>query len=348
MTQALDCHWSQLTALNSGAIAILQLTGPDAASVLERLTSFSDWKPGVLRHVHFGDIDDGLAVLLNAETAQIMPHGGPRVLQRLAQELASLGAGHDPVPDPTSVFPEAADAFEARMLESLAHAASPAAMDLLLAQPVRWRHWRAQSESHRKTSLPRIAERSQRWNRLLTPATVAVVGRPNVGKSTLGNRMLGQAASLVADLPGTTRDWVAGFANLRASWGDVVVRWLDTPGIRQSDDPIEQRAIELAQQVIASADVVVTVRDELGEWIEAAALPRKPDVWVVNKCDDAAEGMSEPAGDRAGQSAKDPLRISALHGRNLRALEAAVLRCLGLDAPPEPDELWLLDSSQLA
>ncbi|NJL31882.1 MAG: GTP-binding protein [Phycisphaerales bacterium] len=69
------------------------------------------------------------------------------------------------------------------------------------------------------------------WNATAAYRGVVVAGQPNVGKSTLMNKMLGRSASLVADLPGTTRDWVAGWVELEG----VALHWMDTPGLRHTD-----------------------------------------------------------------------------------------------------------------
>src|SRR5690606_37975884 len=100
--------------------------------------------------------------------------------------------------------------IEADMLATITAASSPAAVDRLLDQPQRWREALAQND----LDLPHILNLTARLDRLIHPATVVLVGKPNVGKSTLTNHMLGRSVSLVADLPGTTRDWVAGLAEL--------------------------------------------------------------------------------------------------------------------------------------
>ena len=93
--------------------------------------------------------------------------------------------------------------------------------------------------------------------RLLNPATVAIVGPPNVGKSTLANALFGQERSIVADIPGTTRDWVGGTADLAG----LPVVLVDTPGQRVTSDAIEREAIALSRTPIASADLILMVSD---------------------------------------------------------------------------------------
>jgi tRNA modification GTPase len=87
--------------------------------------------------------------------------------------------------------------------------------------------------------------------------TMAIVGRPNVGKSSIFNALLAQNRSIVTEIPGTTRDLVSEFTNI----GGVPVRLLDTAGIRGSDDHIERLGIDRSMQAIADADVVLLVVD---------------------------------------------------------------------------------------
>jgi tRNA U34 5-carboxymethylaminomethyl modifying GTPase MnmE/TrmE len=112
----------------------------------------------------------------------------------------------------------------------------------------------------------------------------------------------------------------------------VAVRWLDTPGMRHSDDPVEQAAVELAGPAIANADVLVAVRDPDQPWPDADVLPRPPDVWVLNKMDQLADDeLALSAVESAITTAEAPLGASALTGLGLKALERAVLRQLGLE-----------------
>lgn len=86
---------------------------------------------------------------------------------------------------------------------------------------------------------------------------VAIVGRPNVGKSTLLNALLNEEKALVSDIAGTTRDAIEDTVNING----VTFRFIDTAGIRQSSDPIEKMGIERTHQSIAKAAVVLLVAD---------------------------------------------------------------------------------------
>jgi len=92
--------------------------------------------------------------------------------------------------------------------------------------------------------------------------SVALVGPVNVGKSSLLNALVGRERALVAAAPGTTRDWL----EVSDDWGGVGVTLIDTAGLRDTADPVEQRGIALGEARVASADVVVVVNDGHAPW----------------------------------------------------------------------------------
>lgn len=310
-----------MTPPTPGAIAVLQLTGGDTARVLAAVTGRADWPVG---HVALADLageDHGLAVRLKPGVAQLMPHGGPGVIRRLLARLTEYGvamATLEAADQARTLYPEADSDLEADVLAAIARAASPAAIDLLARQVPLW-----QGLADRGDTGPTPPEGGDPRDRLLQPPTVVVVGRPNVGKSTLANALAGRTVSIVADLPGTTRDWVGNLLELP---GGIAVQWLDTPGIRDSADAIEQAAIQAARTVVAQADVLIAMRDPETDWPAPADLPRTADLRVVNKIDDAP-----PAGPT------DPeLQISADADRNVNTLQSRVTQMLKLrDLAPE-------------
>ncbi|MBI1369303.1 MAG: hypothetical protein GC162_11705 [Planctomycetes bacterium] len=309
-----DVRFTVATAPAPGAIGLIELRGSGVGDVVSRLTGSA--LTDRARLADFAGIDEGLVVPLRPDVCQLMPHAGPRVMQRLADQLIALGASPDTDASPRDLYPEAASDFDADLLHALAFAASPAAIDLLLDQPRRWR-------THLASPLSDAASgvlSSSPLDHLLKPPTVVLIGPPNVGKSTLSNLVLGRAMSLTADLPGTTRDWVAALAQLPTPIGEVAVRWFDTPGLRDSDDPIEQRAIALARRLIASADVLIALTEPSVAFPPAEALPRTPDLFVLNKSD-LSTAPPPP----------DVLPVSALKNEGLPALSAAIARVLGLE-----------------
>lgn len=299
-----------------GAIAILQLIG-EVEPLLSALTAIKVWPPGRVRLVSMAGIDRGIVVRVSDQVALLMPHGGPRVRQRLSDWMHSQGVIVDGSSNhaPCDLFPEAADEFEALALFAVSRAASPMAVDLLLDQPHRWR------------SAPHLTDgdraRSRRLNRLVDPPLVVVAGRSNVGKSTLSNRLLGRPMSIAADSPGTTRDYTAARINLNG----LVVHWIDTPGLRDSGDPIEQRAIEIAARLIERADLLLAVTDHEHDW---PRLSRPADLRVANKSDLARRGDGD-------------LAISALTGEGIERLVITLREHLVSAAALTHAGPWLFD-----
>lgn len=294
----------------AGAVALIQLQGKGIPAMLSQLTGRDQWALGQVYLSDFAGIDQGLAVLLREDWAQIMPHGGLRVIELLCRKLQAFGCKLREASART-IYPEAASEMEADMLMAMALAPSPAAIDLLLGQQHNWQTGGFDAG--------RIMADTLRFDRLCTMPSIVVVGPANVGKSTLTNRMLGYAASIVADLPGTTRDWVGGMTQLRG----VAVRWMDTPGIRSSDDAIEQHAITLAKQVIEQADVLIHMTDMQHGFESITMTSRQPDLHVLNKADHLDEASRR-------QLPQHILAISAATGLGLAELVEHILKHLGL------------------
>jgi len=163
----------------------------------------------------------------------------------------------------------------------------------------------------------------------MTPI-VAVVGRPNVGKSTLFNRLAGQGIAIVHDSPGVTRDRHYAVAHL---YGRNVTL-VDTGGFDpESDDPMQQGIARHVRAAIAEADVIVCVLDgtlaPTAADREAVQLLRrgdKPVVYVANKVDTAAR--ESDAADLYRLGIPELVPVSALHGRGTAELGEAVAKLL--------------------
>lgn len=114
----------------------------------------------------------------------------------------------------------------------------------------------------------------------------AIIGKPNVGKSSLLNLLLDEDKAIVSNIPGTTRDFVEGVCNV----GNVTLHLIDTAGIRQSDDEIEKIGIERSNNAIKEADLVLLVLDSskfLDSLDEALlnATEHKKRIIIANKSD---------------------------------------------------------------
>ncbi len=172
--------------------------------------------------------------------------------------------------------------------------------------------------------------------------TVAIIGRPNVGKSTLFNRLVGKRLALVDDTPGVTRDRRFADANIAALKFQVI----DTAGLEQAhEDSLEGRMWEQTQAAISEADVCLFLIDSrtgiLPDDRTFAQILRKahcPVVLVANKM----EGKPGEAGyfDAFSLGFGEPVPISAEHGQGMADLHDAIVAAVGEDIayPQEDDE----------
>jgi len=247
-----------LTAPGAAAIAVVRLSGPGVEAFLSR--HFSRPVPtgrcvhGILRD---GEriIDDAVAVR-SGDVLDLNLHGGVWVVRSALQFAQSEGFAISDLmatDGPTEIWQE--------VLRALPHARTEQAVRMLLTQPAAWE----------SISDPRkiLGDSSGKW--LIQTPRVAIVGPANVGKSTLANQLFGQTRSITADLPGTTRDWVGEIANLDG----LAVMLLDTPGIRATNDPIEDAAIAGSAEQVRAADLVVLVFDQSAE-LDRAMLDAYP------------------------------------------------------------------------
>ena len=152
---------------------------------------------------------------------------------------------------------------------------------------------------------------------------VVIAGPPNVGKSSLLNRLVAENRAIVTDIPGTTRDLL--FAD--AEFDGVPVRLTDTAGLREGGDAVEEIGMARARQALANADLVLLLADDtVDECPLALDVPSERILHVRNKVD--------LSGRAPGTDASGGVGISARNGAGLDALRAAVVAAAGV-APGE-------------
>ena len=156
----------------------------------------------------------------------------------------------------------------------------------------------------------RILVEAQSGQRMAQGVKTAIIGQPNVGKSSLLNALLNEDKAIVTDIPGTTRDVVEGTIRLE----NVTLHLMDTAGLRSSDDRVEQLGIAKTRKIIAEADLILFVVDGSQPMsVEEEALLKTLDpnkVLVVYNKNDLV-------------SSQDRLEVSALH-KDIRALIDAI------------------------
>ncbi|HXB63214.1 MAG TPA: tRNA uridine-5-carboxymethylaminomethyl(34) synthesis GTPase MnmE [Acidobacteriaceae bacterium] len=154
--------------------------------------------------------------------------------------------------------------------------------------------------------------------------TLAIVGRPNAGKSSLFNRLIERERAIVTAAPGTTRDLITE----RVAIGGIPVELIDTAGLREGVDEAESLGIAKSREAMADADIVLLVLDasqppHAGDEVLLESIASRPHIVVANKCDLALA------------YAANSIHTSALTGEGISALRDAIVSLVGGGAQSE-------------
>lgn len=166
----------------------------------------------------------------------------------------------------------------------------------------------------------------------MSKPVVAIVGRPNVGKSTLFNKLIGRRVSIVDDTPGVTRDRIYG----ECEWKNRTISIIDTGGIEPySNDIILSQMRRQAQLAIDAADVIVLVTDiksglvatdkEVAEMLQKSG---RPVIVCVNKCDRIGGNIASEFYEFYNLGLGDPIQVSSVHGHGTGDLLDAIYEYL--------------------
>lgn len=324
-----SCASTWTTMSVPGPIAVLQLVG-EIDPVLERIAGCVP-APGQVVLATLAGLDTGVIARPNDRVALLMPHGGVRIRERLTAALVACDVmfaepSFAAIPIATmDLFPEAADEAEARILEAVARAASPMALQPLLRQAARTALREPGAKPERITA--EDVARGERLWRMIEPPRVAVIGRTNAGKSSLLNRIALDELALSGPEPGLTRDPVSA----RVELAGLVVDWFDTPGERVDADVIEREAQIISDALVRSADLVVALAEPGGGWPTAPRI----DLRVLTKVD-----LPNAAG--APEASEADIRISCRTGEGVAALVARMRETLLPQADLDHPGPWVL------
>jgi tRNA modification GTPase len=318
-----------LTPPGAGAIATLGIRGPRAWAIARELfRSFSASFPELPRKGDFwlGRLGDEAAdeVVLAVKRVTPVPwleihcHGGTEVVRFLIDTLQRRGleVGTWTDLDDSSASRALMQALTVRTAAILLDQVNGALAQEISA--IRDSCDRRDTDDAARR-LETLAKRAPIGRHLTNPWKVAVLGAPNVGKSSLVNALAGFQRSIVAPTPGTTRDVVSTLVAVDG-WP---VELFDTAGMRESGEVIEEEGIARARLAAAQADLCLWVLDGSAPpvWPDVAA---KSTLFVVNKSD------LPPA----WEWGHDKLAVSALAGTGLGELCDAISRRLVPEAPP--------------
>lgn len=332
-----------LTPPGTGAIATVAVAGPGAWDAAR--TRFRPAGPTPLPDAPepgrfwFGKLGDGAADEVVVAVTQTDPeprvevhcHGGRRVVRWVVEQFTA--AGCEEVSGWKLLTPEDfGDGTDPRVLEPLSRAPTVRTASVLLDQ---YHGAFARTvadildalgqgcQHQRVAALAMLAALADLGRHLTEPWTVAVVGPPNVGKSSLINALAGYQRSAVAPVAGTTLDVVTVSVALDG-WP---VTLSDTAGLRDAPDALEAAGVELARSAAGTADLVVWVLDRSAPEPVLPPPDGPPRLLVANKADLPPAWEPSAAGG-------DLTLVSAATGAGVPELAAAIARRLVPAAPP--------------
>ncbi len=333
-----------LTPSGRGAVATVGVRGPRAVETVARCFTPAAGKPladFAIGRVLFGRFrlqgaatEELVVGLAAADEVEVHCHGGIAAVEAVAAALVAEGAQR--IEWPAWAALKAPDPLATAALVALAAARTERTAAVLLDQyrgALRRTLEQIASAVERAdfdlaaAAIRKLLSRAAFGEHLTRPWRVVLAGRPNAGKSSLMNALLGFQRSIVFAEPGTTRDVLTATAAMDG-WP---VELADTAGLRASTEPIEAEGVARAQRQVREADLVLLVCDVTADWTNSdrdVLAVAEQTLVIHHKCD-----LAEPPidGRHAG------LTVSSLTGQGIDELCRAIAARLVPD-PPQPGE----------
>lgn len=331
-----------LTPLGRGAVATVRWCGPadfvdEAARPLFRAASGQSLSAQPLHRIVYGQwgtaaTEDVVVCRTAEDELEIHCHGGVAAVRRIAGDLVAAGARE------ISWYvqqTERTSGLEAELQTALSRASTRRTAEILLEQLTegllaRARSWRTLNwtDDDRRRAAEAIDEmlRCESFGRhLVEPWRIVLTGRPNVGKSSLINTLLGYQRAIVFDQPGTTRDVVTGETAFEG-WPVVLA---DTAGLRETDEQLEAVGVARARKAAAGADLVLVLIDvsQSATPEDYALLAGHPEAVIVAHKTDLPDrwGAPWPAGAQP---------VSSVTGAGVTELQRHLIARLIPETPP--------------
>lgn len=322
----------RLTAAGRGAVAVVEVRADqESATVLDQLfrsvsgRTLSQAPVGQINYGHW-NAEDVVCVRTAAGVWEIQCHGGEAAVRRIISDLGDLSAATE----------AAATSLNDRLAIALLKCRTARTAQFLLAQQrgvladflqqIR----EADEPALQQTLIDELLKWKEFATHLTEPWKIAVVGRPNAGKSSLVNALAGFERAIVFDQPGTTRDRL----DVDIVLDGFPMRLIDTAGIRAStDDDIEREGIRRAWEAVQKADLCLHIVDGAAGWSEEnQALQRQvtavSTIIVRNKSD-----LPAPDGQTPQPPDHTTIETSATTGQGMEELIDVIVRTLIPEVP---------------
>lgn len=181
--------------------------------------------------------------------------------------------------------------------------------------------------------IQRLADSFQAGNALKNGIPVAIIGAPNVGKSTLLNTLLHEERAIVSDIQGTTRDLIEDVIQIQG----VTFRFIDTAGIRRTKDQIEKMGIERSMQAAERAQIIILLTEPNIPFPELRLKEEKPVLRVINKCD---KNLPSSSFLYHKTTSENLIHISAITGDGIQQLQKALIKEANIPQLTENDTIF--------